>query len=219
MHINTNTMRNCRSAALPALAIVLFSIFRADADQTGSSGASPGTNGSVAAAESKTSSSADVSATKTKPASGIIRIRAGETTPFTDSSGNVWLADQGFADGETTVRAGDMKIANTADPGLYRAEHYSMTAFSYPLPNGRYIVKLHFAETFDGITGPEQRVFSFNVEGREFKDFDVWRKAGGAQRAYIETVTVEITDGKLDIKFTPKVENPEINGIEIIPGS
>ena len=60
-------------------------------------------------------------------------------------------------------------------------------------------------------------MFSFNVEGQEFKDFDVWVKAGSAQRAYIETVNVEVTDGKLDISFTPKVENPEINGIEILP--
>jgi hypothetical protein len=147
----------------------------------------------------------------------VIRIRAGDTAPFTDASGNVWLADQGFADGETILRPGDMKIENTKDPALYRAERYSMTAFSHPLPNGNYTVKLHFAETFDGITGPGQRVFSFNVEGQEFKDFDVWVKAGGAQRAYVETVPVAITDGKLDIKFTPSVQNPEINGIEIIP--
>ncbi|MGA2854022.1 MAG: malectin domain-containing carbohydrate-binding protein, partial [Verrucomicrobiota bacterium] len=58
---------------------------------------------------------------------------------------------------------------------------------------------------------------SFNVEGHEFKDFDVWAKAGGFLRAYIETVNVVITDGKLDITFTPNVENPEINGIEILP--
>jgi hypothetical protein len=28
---------------------------------------------------------------------------------------------------------------------------------------------------------------------------------------------VEVTTGKLDITFTPNIENPEINGIEIIP--
>jgi hypothetical protein len=60
-------------------------------------------------------------------------------------------------------------------------------------------------------------VFSFNVEGKEFKDFDVFAKAGGQQRAYIETVNVEVTGGKLNISFTPNVENPEINGIEILP--
>jgi hypothetical protein len=32
-------------------------------------------------------------------------------------------------------------------------------------------------------------------------------------------VDVDVTDGKLDIKFTPNIENPEINAIEIIPAS
>ena len=81
------------------------------------------------------------------------------------------------------------------------------------------MVKLHFCETFDGITGPGQRVFSFNVAGQEFKDFDVWVKAGGPLRAYVETVPVEITGGKLEITFTAGVENPQINGIEIIPSA
>jgi alcohol dehydrogenase (cytochrome c) len=96
-------------------------------------------------------------------------------------------------------------------------ERYSMDSFSYPLPNGKYIVKLHFCETYEDITGPGQRVFTFNVQGHEFKDFDIFVKAGGALRAYIETVPVEITDGKLLVTFTSQVENPEINGIEILP--
>jgi hypothetical protein len=146
----------------------------------------------------------------------IIRIKTGVSAPVTDSSGNVWQADQGFADGETIERP-DLPIANTKDLVIYRAERYSMTRFSQALPNGKYVVKLHFCETFDGITGPGGRVFSFNVEGREFKDFDVWAKSGGFARAYIEPVPVEIADGKLDITFTPNVENPEINGIEIVP--
>jgi hypothetical protein len=148
-----------------------------------------------------------------------IRIKTGVTAPFTDSEGNVWMADTGFKDGETTERDAAMSIANTKDPGIYRSERYSMTSFSYPLPNGKYTVKLHFAETYEGITGPKDRVFSFNVEGQDFKDFDVWVKAGGGQRAYVQSVDVDITDGKLDITFTSNVENPEINGIEIIPQS
>jgi len=60
-------------------------------------------------------------------------------------------------------------------------------------------------------------VFTYIVEGHEFKDFDVWATAGGAQRACVETVTVEVTDGTLNINFTPQQQNPEINGIEILP--
>ena len=63
-----------------------------------------------------------------------VRIDAGAAEPYTDSEGNVWLADQGFADGETIDRDSDMKIENTKDPAIYRTEHYDMSAFSYKLP-------------------------------------------------------------------------------------
>ena len=148
-----------------------------------------------------------------------VRINCGTTAAYTDANGNAWLPDQGFIEGEVIDRAADLPIANTKDPAIYRTERYSMKSFSHALPNGKYTVKLHFAETFEGITAAGERVFSFNVEGQEFKDFDVFVKAGGAQKAYVESVNVDITDGKLDITFTSNIENPEINGIEIIPRS
>jgi enterochelin esterase family protein len=150
------------------------------------------------------------------PAAKTVRIKAGKSEAVKDAEGNVWLADQGFEGGETIERP-DIQIANTKSPDLYRAERYSMDSFSWPVPNGKYVVKLHFAETFDGITGPGERVFSYNVQGHEFKDFDVWAKAGGPLRAYVETVNVEATNGVIKVTFTPKVENPQINAIEIIP--
>ncbi len=151
------------------------------------------------------------------PVAPPVRIDAGSSTSFTDSEGNVWLPDQGFADGDIIDRPEDMQIAGTKDEGLYRTEHYGMTEFAYPVPDGKYIVKLHFAETYDGVSGPGERVYSFKVGDQEFKDFDVWAKAGGAKTAYVETVNVEVAGGKLNITFTPNVENPEINGIEILP--
>jgi len=167
---------------------------------------------------------APVAATAAAPVAAIVpvtppvRIKAGgPATATTDAEGNVWQPYQGFTDGDT-FELSDAQIANTKTPELYRTERYSMTAFSYPVPNGKYTVKLHFAEVYDGITGPGMRVFSFNVEGKEFKDFDIWVKAGGPNKAYVESVDVEVTDGKLDITFTPKEENPKINGIEILPG-
>ncbi len=148
--------------------------------------------------------------------SGVVRIRAGSSEPLTDPDGNVWLAEEGFEGGQTISRTG-LEIENTENDELYRSEQYSMTSYSRDVPNGKYQVKLHFAETYEGITGVAQRVFTFAVNGQEFKDFDLWEKAGGFQTAYVETVDVEVTDGKLTITFTPQVENPEINGIEIIP--
>ena len=117
------------------------------------------------------------------------------------------------------VERPDAVIANTKDQGLYQAEHYSMSSFSCKIPNGKYIAKLHFAETYDGITGPGERVFTMNVQGHEFKDFDTYKKAGGSNRAYVETVPVEVTNGTFKIDFTANVENPQINAIKITPAS
>lgn len=108
-------------------------------------------------------------------------------------------------------------VTGTKDPELFLSEHWGMRAFSCEIPNGKYLAKLYFAETYEGITGSGQRVFSFNVQGHEFKDFDIWAKAGGSKRAYIETVPVEVTNGEFRITFTAKTENPAINAIEIIP--
>jgi endoglucanase len=151
------------------------------------------------------------------PVEGVVRIKAGSSAPFKDSSGNVWLAEQGFDGGDVIERDASTAIANTKDAGLYLSEHYGMNSFSCAVPNGKYIAKLHFAETFDGITGAGQRVFSYNVQGHEFKDFDVYVKAGGSNRAYVETVPVEVTNGKFTITFTSNVENPQINAIELAP--
>jgi alpha-N-arabinofuranosidase len=156
--------------------------------------------------------------TASAPVSQTIRIKAGKSEPTKDADGNMWLPDQGFKGGQTIARP-DIQVANTKSPDLYRAERYSMESFSLPIANGKYLVKLHFAETYEGITGPGERVFSFTVQGREFKDFDVWVKAGGALKAYVETVPVEVTDGNIKITFTPKVQNPQICAIEIVPQS
>jgi hypothetical protein len=169
-----------------------------------------------------TAAPAQVAATATATAvpaiATTIRIKAGSTTPFKDSSGNIWLPDQGF-DGGDTVERPDAPITNTKDPGLYQSEHYSMNSFSCKIPNGKYIAKLHFCETFENITGKGERVFSYNVQGHPFKDFDVFDKAGGANKAYVETVPVEVTNGTFKIEFTSNVENPQINAIEITPQS
>jgi hypothetical protein len=170
-----------------------------------------------APAPASTAPAATQPPTLTAGADGVYRVKAGSSEPFKDSAGHVWQAEVGFDDGDTVERDPSTAIANTKDPGLFLSEHYSMNSFSCKIPNGKYLAKLYFAETFEGITGPGERVFSFNVQGHEFKDFDVWVKAGGPNRAYIETVPVEVTDGKFKITFTSNIENPEINAIELIP--
>lgn len=112
---------------------------------------------------------------------------------------------------------GPPEVAGTKDAALFLSERWGMTKFSHKVPNGKYVAKLYFAETYSGITGPGGRVFSFDVEGTEFKDFDIWEKAGGPRKAYVESVPVEVADEELTITFTRQTDNPAIKAIEIIP--
>jgi hypothetical protein len=206
--------------SITSLSALLLAGCQSASEKPSSGSSSMSTSAPATASTSATTSTpaAASATTSAEPKVALpIRIKAGGDG-FTDSSGNVWQADHGFADGDTVPRP-DLSITNASDPRIYLSERYSMTKFTQPLPNGKYIVKLHFCETFEGIEGPGGRVFSFNVAGHEFKDFDVWVKAHGPQRAYVETVPVNITNGMLEITFTPNVENPQINGLEILPGT
>jgi hypothetical protein len=172
---------------------------------------------STPAANAVAPAAAPAGAPAPAPAAATIRIKAGVDAAWKDNEGNTWQPDTGlFADGETTTRDANLAVANTTDPDMFRSERYGMTSFSYKLPNGKYKVKLFFADTYEGITAAGQRVFSFNVQGHEVKDFDIFAKVG-PNKADVETFDVDVTDGKLSITFTPNIENPEINAIEIIP--
>ena len=155
----------------------------------------------------------------------VIRVACGAYQPYTDKDGNLWLPDEvkapgaslGSLDGMTIERTETYEVPNVAFPQIFRTERYSMSAYEFNLPNDKYTVRLHFAETFTGITGVGQRVYSFAVQGQKpEKDFDIFKEAGGPYKAIQrEYKGVEVTDGKLRITFTPNIENPAINGIEI----
>jgi enterochelin esterase-like enzyme len=155
----------------------------------------------------------------------VIRVACGAYQPYTDKNGNLWLPDEVKApgaslsplDGRTIERTETYEVPNVAFRQIFRTERYSMSAYEFSLPNGKYTVRLHFAETFTGITGVGQRVYSFAVQGQKpEKDFDMFKEAGGPYKAIQrEYKGVAVTDGKLRITFTPNIENPAINGIEI----
>ena len=110
---------------------------------------------------------------------------------------------------------------DTGSTVIYQAERYSMSKFTYvPVPNGDYTIKLHFCETFDGITGTGQRVFEYAVkgDGPPVKDFDVFATAGGTLKPVVKTVPITVTNHTVEVEFTPQVENPQIDAIEIFSG-
>jgi hypothetical protein len=148
--------------------------------------------------------------TRTVPA---VRIESGSDSSYTDTQGNVWQADTGAIDGSK----GDfdnIAIANTSEPRIYLTEHYALTGYAFPVINGYYTVRLHFAENY--YTAAGQRIFNVNVEGTQINNLDVFSEAGGAHRALIKTVSVVVTDGQLNLNFGALVGQTMINGIEIL---
>jgi endoglucanase len=154
----------------------------------------------------------------------VMRVNCGAIDPYTDKAGNEWLPDQYMDETEKwgavygmTVDRSDLGITGTDAPRIYESECYSMDAYEFVVPNGKYTVRLHFAETYEGITDPGMRVFSVAINGKTvLKDFDVYDTAGGPEKPVVkEYKGVKVTDGKLIIEFIPDIENPEINGIEI----
>ncbi|MBD2210373.1 PQQ-dependent sugar dehydrogenase [Nostoc linckia FACHB-104] len=143
-----------------------------------------------------------------------IRINAGGQA-YTDSIGNLWLADQYFSGGN--IYSTTAAIANTVEDSLYQNERW-LNDFSYAIPvtNGDYTVKLKFAELF--FTGAGQRVFDVNAEDQlKIDDLDIFKEAGAANTALDKSFTVKVTDGALNLKFLSSVNNAKVDAIEIIP--
>jgi hypothetical protein len=180
----------------------------------------------LAACESNSAKS-DAAAPENSASSGhaAIRVKAGIDEPLTDSKGTKWAADTGFDEG-TEVDRPDLQITGTPTPEIYHSERYSMNSYSFKVPNGKYLVKLHFSEDYEGISGPEDRLFTYAVKDgtaasgkviKEVKNFSPWKASGAQFKAYVDSIPVDVTSGQITITFTPQVENPQINALEIIP--
>lgn len=127
-------------------------------------------------------------------------IEAGSTKAYTDTQGRTWRADDGFIGGSVADR-GAIEIDGTADDRIYQTERWGLSGYAAKVPNGKYIVRLHFAETYQDAAA--KRVFSVKVEDRTIANLDVFAEAGGKNKALVKTLDdVTVADGELNIDFT-----------------
>jgi large repetitive protein len=148
----------------------------------------------------------------------LIRVNTGGAA-YTDSLGRTWQSDRGYNTGVSSRSTA--KIANTADPALYQDQRYDAPGapelrYEFAVPNGTYLVRLHFAENYEPNFKAGKRQFDIDLEGvRRFSKFDIFAAAGGHAALILES-SVTIADGKLDIDFHHEIENPQVNAIEVI---
>lgn len=151
-----------------------------------------------------------------------------------DAQGNLWTADQAYTatttwgyvnpvDPDARFGVVDRReeepgfdVLGTEDEAIFATERWGLERYVFQVPNGVYDLSLSFAETFLGVTGPDQRVFDVLVEGQvELPALDVYAQAGFGTALILPVNSVVVRDRKLDIVFGPLVQRPLINGIAL----
>ena len=154
-----------------------------------------------------------------------IRVNCGAGADYVDGEGITWLADRLLEDdgrwgavGGLTIERTGLTVEGTNRPTLYLFERYSMDGYQFAVPPGTYTVRLHFAETYEGIEAAGERVFSVKINGQAaLTDLDVLKETGGLAKPLVKTVAgLEVPDGTIKIEFVANVQNPEINAIEVL---
>ncbi len=158
--------------------------------------------------------------TVTDPPQAVFRVNANGPL-FVDADVNTWEADNYFSGGSLFARAGQA-IASTVNDALYQTERYGNFSYNFPVTNGAYVVELHFAEIYFGLSGGGSgggvgsRVFNVSIEGTPaLTNFDIFAEAGPAN-ALIKTFPITVTDGTLNIQFTNVVNNAKVSAIAIL---
>jgi hypothetical protein len=140
---------------------------------------------------------------------------------YTDSEGNLWSIDKYFAGGRQT--SDGVGVAGTKDPELFAWQRYGHFSYHFPVPAGKYRVRLLFAETFfgpgnRGKGGIGSRIFNVYCGGAALvRQLDIFKEAGEARA--LEKVFHNISpspQGRIDLTFEPVVQYPMVQAIEIV---
>ena len=122
----------------------------------------------------------------------------------------------------------DASVPDTTPAALFAearwdAEESPEWAFSFdasvlgaPLEAGRYAVRLFIGDGYSGTSEPGQRKFDIEVEGQRLaSEFDPTKEWGHGTGGMLEWRGL-VSDGSVDVAFGHELENPLVNGIEIV---
>jgi len=137
-----------------------------------------------------------------------------------------YLADVGFSkgteygyfDGSASVYPSTLDISGSDEDAVFQSERYNLVGYKMRVPNGKYNVKLLFAEKFYNNSG--SRIYDVYIEKNPvIKNLDVFAQVG-KNAAWIKEVTnVDVADEELDIQFADIVNSATISGIIITPST
>ncbi len=143
---------------------------------------------------------------------------ANSTSTFTVNTGNFSNANLSYSDRNSSIPD---YITESVFEEIFRRERWDPGSnpemeYTIPIGNGNYTLNLYMGNSFSGTSQIGQRVFNILVEGQEVEsDFDLVERFGHRSGGVV-SYQITVSDGVLNIAFDHNVENPLINGIEII---
>jgi len=144
----------------------------------------------------------------------------------TDKQGRYWEPDRYVMGGQLVARASP--VTGGPDQNLFHGERFGNLNYVIPVAEGRYRVRLYFAETWFGTgkpggePGSGRRAFDVLCNGVAVRrDFDVFKEAGGTDRAAMVEIpgVTPNHQGKIVISLLPVRNYAMISAIEIVDES
>jgi glucuronoarabinoxylan endo-1,4-beta-xylanase len=147
------------------------------------------------------------------------RINAGGPN-YTDTSGNLWVADTNYTNGAAITMGGT--ISKTSNSTLYDTQRYgSSFSYTFHVPPGTYQVTLRFSETYSGDFSVGARVFNVAINGTTvLNNLDVYAQVGANTADNQILNNISPSGGVITIQFTGTNSpdtNAMVNAIQIIP--
>ena len=126
---------------------------------------------------------------------GTVRIIMGQTTPYTDSQGNVWMGETGDDGGWPYANGGTWP--SVPDIQLYKTPwwDYGDMRFDFWVANGNYLVTSKFAAN---MIGSGAGVFSLETQGQVlYPSLDMYVMAGGQNKPIDYKLPAKVTNNQL----------------------
>jgi hypothetical protein len=141
----------------------------------------------------------------------IAAINAGGNA-YKSVSGIQYADDWGYLGGNSYSNTGDR--AGTVDDALYESERYGDIQYQIPAQvQGYYSILLQMSEGYHSLVG--DRVFDVKIENQGVLNSMDLVATKGRMTAVDTLITVEVTDGMLNIEFINKVENAVLNALVV----
>lgn len=152
-----------------------------------------------------------------------LHINLGSTEPHTTADNITFVADQpwsadvefGYVGGVALSKPDFWLINGTDEEPIYRTIRQKWQEYRVRnVPNGTYLVTLHFAELFTH--GPELTVFDVSIEGQPvLNDFDPFAEVG-VDYALQRSFSITVSDGELTLNAQPILKHTHLAGLSIV---